>query len=78
MSAKAVKERISIKDIQKITGFKKTKSERLYKTLRLAKQRQLNIELKEEVALSEVHIFIDDLAKRIGLSREVILERLKA
>ncbi len=72
MSTPSGRERITVKDIELILGFKKAKTERLHSTLRKAKLRKLGIPISDRKG-SNVYVLIDDLVEGVpGITREIV------
>lgn len=71
MSTAATRERISIKDIEKILGLKRAKAERLFSAMRAAKVSRL--EQQDPTYAGKPYLFVDDLVSaHPGLTRDVV------
>ncbi|GAB3761497.1 hypothetical protein [Spirosoma pomorum] len=66
---------LSAKDIQKITGFQKAKAQRLFRTLREAKRRQLDRDFPDR-AIKEPYVFPEDVAANMGMTVPAVERRL--
>lgn len=70
-TASNTRERITIKDIEKILGLKRAKAERVFSTMRLAKIRKLK--RLDPTYEAKPYLFVDDLVEaQPGLTRDVV------